>query len=188
MRPWLLLPLLALVACSGSGGSPSLTVGAPGTATAAAAPDGRALLVGIARAKLRDGDAAGAETAFRTAVEALPRDAAARNGLGVSLDLQGRHDQAQASYREALAIEPGNAGARNNLALSLALSGRAPEAVGMLEPLAAAPGASDRSRHNLAVAYAARGDVARASRLLAPELGSSSDSAAAAWRAALAGT
>ena len=148
----------------------------------------RAARLGLGRARLRGGDVEGAEAAFREAVAALPAEAGAQSGLGVALDMQGRHEEAQAAYRAALMLNPTHAGARTNLALSLTLSGHAPEAVRMLETVARAPQATPRQRHNLAVAYAASGDASRAAEMMAPELGDGSRDAAAAWRAALAGS
>ncbi|MBR0680585.1 tetratricopeptide repeat protein [Roseomonas eburnea] len=144
--------------------------------------------LGLGRARLRGGDVAGAEASFREAIAALPREPGAQSGLGVTLDLQGRHEEAQAAYRAALALDPAHAGARTNLALSLTLSGHGQEAVRMLETVARAPQATPRQRHNLALAYAAAGDAPRAAEMMAPELGEDSRDAAAAWRAALAGS
>ena len=148
----------------------------------------RAARLGLGRARLRGDDLAGAEAAFREAVAALPREPGAQSGLGVALDLQGRHEEAQAAYRAALAIDPAHAGARTNLALSLTLQGQGQEAVRMLETVARAPEATPRQRHNLALAYAAAGDAPRAAEMLAPELGENSREAVLAWRAALGGS
>lgn len=148
----------------------------------------RAAWLGLGRARLRGGDLEGGERGFRDAIAALPRDPGAQSGLGVALDLQGRHAEAQVAYRAALALDPSHVGARTNLALSLTLSGHGAEAVQMIETVARAPEATPRQRHNLALAYAASGDAPRAAELLAPELGEESREAVTAWRAALGGS
>ena len=125
--------------------------------------------LGIGRAELAAGRAEQAEAVFRQLVAGAPKDAAGRSGLGIALDLQGRHRDAQAEYRTALA-QGDSDGTRVNLGLSLAMAGDAPEALAVLRPLAQDPAATPRVRHNLAFALALAGDRAGAERILAPDL------------------
>jgi tetratricopeptide (TPR) repeat protein len=71
--------------------------------------------LGIARTKL--GDSAGAETAFKKAIEANSRNAEAWNQLGVVYRRSGRLDEALFSYNEALKRERGHSDAHWNLAI-----------------------------------------------------------------------
>lgn len=125
--------------------------------------------LGVGRADLAAGRAAAAEATYRALVATAPNEAAGHSGLGIALDLQGRHKEAQAEHRLALAQDASDA-TRANLGLSLAMGGSAQEAVEMLRPLAADPSASPRLRHNLAFAMALAGDRGGAARTLAPDL------------------
>ena len=100
---------------------------------------------------------------------ANPDSAAGHSGLGIALDLQGRHGEAQAEYRKSLALADSDA-TRANLGLSLAMSGDATGAVEMLRPLASDPAASAKVRHNLAFALELAGDRRGAERALGPDL------------------
>jgi Tfp pilus assembly protein PilF len=91
--------------------------------------------LGLARILLRTNPG----QAEKTLLEVLDRDSrntAALNNLGVSRDLQARHQEAQEAYRRALEVNPTLASARENLGLSLALSGKAEEGVQMLDQVA----------------------------------------------------
>lgn len=66
------------------------------------------------------GDLAGAEAAFRKALEARPRSAGATSNLGMVLLEQGRFDEALSWLRKAVDIDPRHAGAQNNLGIGLA--------------------------------------------------------------------
>lgn len=138
-------------------------------AAGAAERDVRRAQLGAGRAELASGRAEKADAVFRAYVEANPRDGDGRTGLGVALDMQGRHREAQREYRAALALAESDT-ARVNLGLSLALAGDAQEAVQVLRPLAQASDAPLRVRHNLAFALATAGDRVAAERILAPDL------------------
>jgi Flp pilus assembly protein TadD len=135
----------------------------------ATAVQSRRAWLGVARADLGAGRAEAAEAAYRTVLATAPADPSAHDGLGISLDLQGRHAEAQAEYRVTLTAAD-NDGARVNLGLSLAMSGDAAGAVAVLGPLARDPAASRRVRHNLAFALALAGDRNGAERILAPDM------------------
>ena len=111
--------------------------------------------------------------AEKVLLEVVSHDAhntAALNNLGVSRDLQGRHNDAQEAYRQALLLQPGLTSAQENLGLSLALSGKAQEGAAMLDQLARA-GTTDRKvRDDLAVALTLSGRTGEAGQVLQEEL------------------
>jgi len=71
---------------------------------------------------------AGAISQLETAVRLAPKQAEARNWLGVSLETVGRLPEAIAEFRTALEMEPGYADALYNLAKALARAGQLDEA------------------------------------------------------------
>jgi Flp pilus assembly protein TadD len=142
-------------------------------------------VLGLGRASLAMGQVHEAEITFRKAIDMTPTDAAAKNNLGIALDLQDRHDEAQAAYRAALAQRPTMTAAQVNLGLSLALAGSSESALNILRPLAADPDADGRVRQDLAVALALAGDEAEAGRLLLRDLPPDKVTAALARYAAL---
>ncbi|SFF85951.1 Predicted O-linked N-acetylglucosamine transferase, SPINDLY family [Novosphingobium sp. CF614] len=83
-------------------------------------------LLGAALLALEDN--AGAETAFRRAIEADPQPRASYNNLAIALRKQGRLAEAEATYREVIMRAPDYADARYNLANLLQLSDRDDEA------------------------------------------------------------
>src|SRR5690606_17371690 len=113
-------------------------------------------------ALLAQGDAAGAEAIFRSAIEADPRDARAHLDLGLALEMQERLDEAESAYRAAIAIDPGLAEAQNNLGVLLRDQGRTDEAIAALrEAVRARPGFA--SAHlNLGLALEDAGEVEEA--------------------------
>ncbi len=66
---------------------------------------------------------------FSAAVVIRPRSAFAHNGLGASLGVQGKVEEAVAEYREAIRLKSDHAIARNNLGGYLAKQGKLEEAV-----------------------------------------------------------
>jgi Flp pilus assembly protein TadD len=111
-------------------------------------------------------DPAAAETAFLTALAALPDDSAALNDLGIARDLQGHHAEAQDAYRQALAIIPDATDVKMNLGLSLALAGDKDAAVGVLREAAAVPATLQDRPKELAAALSLAGDQTDADRIL----------------------
>ncbi|MEJ2457635.1 MAG: tetratricopeptide repeat protein [Novosphingobium sp.] len=83
-------------------------------------------LLGAALLSLND--YAGAEQAFRHAVEADPDHPASYNNLAISLRKQDRPDEAEAIYREVIARKPDYADAQYNLANLLQIAERDDEA------------------------------------------------------------
>ena len=124
--------------------------------------------LGVGRVDLAAGRAQAAEATYRELIAAAPKEPGGHTGLGIALDLQGRHKDAQEAYRAALALNDTD-GVRANLGLSLAMAGDAAGAVAMLRPLAGSA-AGPRVRHNLAFALALSGDRAGAERALAPDM------------------
>jgi tetratricopeptide (TPR) repeat protein len=78
-------------------------------------------------ARLAAGDLAGAEAAFRIALDLRPNDAAAWHNLGVVLARQGNLPEAIAKFETALGYNPESADTHRNLALALRRQGRAIE-------------------------------------------------------------
>lgn len=71
--------------------------------------------LGITRVKL--GDSAGAETAFREAIKAGPANDVACNQLGMLYRRNGRHAAAREMYNQGIAANPDNANLHWNLAI-----------------------------------------------------------------------
>ncbi len=107
---------------------------------------------------------------FQRAAAVDGDDFRTHNGLGISHDLLGEHEQAQEAYRAGLRHAAGNPTLRNNLALSMLLAGHADQAIPILEELTRSPLGNARFRHNLALAHALRGDMTAAENLLRGDL------------------
>jgi tetratricopeptide (TPR) repeat protein len=69
------------------------------------------------------------ETLFRHAIAATSMNYIAYNNLGVTLDKQGRHEEAVGQFSRALKTSSGNYLARNNLGVALDRQGRFDEAI-----------------------------------------------------------
>lgn len=126
------------------------------------AEQAQALCSGLGRAHLSLGQAALAERDFRCAVQAVPNDLQALNGLGVAYNLQKRDGAAREQFEKALEIDPSYTPALNNLALSWLASGDSGKAIGLLNQ---ARSQGDISLQlNLALAYVFSGhdDTAQA--------------------------
>ncbi|MBQ7252678.1 MAG: tetratricopeptide repeat protein [Kiritimatiellae bacterium] len=74
----------------------------------------------------------GAETAFREAIEAMPRVPSLRNNLAVLLIRRGEREEAREQLSQALALAPNDESAAFNYALSLFLDGNVEEGVAWL--------------------------------------------------------
>ncbi len=83
-------------------------------------------------ALLAQGDAEGAEAAFRAAVEETPGDGRAHLDLGLALEMQERWADAEAAYRAAVEADPELPEALNNLGVLLRDQDRPDEAVTFL--------------------------------------------------------
>lgn len=92
-------------------------------------------------------------------------DHRAFNGLGVALDMTGKHKQALAAYRAGLAKEPENLSLKNNLALSMAIAGDYDKAAKVLRHVTSNPRATSRHRQNLALVYGLAGEETAAARV-----------------------
>ena len=116
-------------------------------------------LLGNVLAALRD--AAGAERAYRRALQHEPTPQAHYN-LALLLQENGRADEAIAAYRQALASAPGFAPAHNNLANALKMRGRLDEALAhYAEAVRHDPGLADAvSNYGAALREAGRADAA----------------------------
>jgi Flp pilus assembly protein TadD len=97
-------------------------------------------------------------------------DHRAFNGLGVALDMTGKHKQALAAYRAGLAKAPDDLSLKNNLALSMALAGNYGNAAKVLRSVASDPRANARHRQNLALVYGLAGQETAAARVARVDL------------------
>ncbi|MEL6979436.1 MAG: hypothetical protein AAGM38_12265 [Pseudomonadota bacterium] len=84
----------------------------------AESPRDRIARLGVAMIALLEGEHAIAEVWFKALLNEDAADIAALNGLGVTYDQLGRHEEAQQSYAQVLQIDAGNAIALHNLAAS----------------------------------------------------------------------
>lgn len=128
------------------------------------------LLIALGRVELRQGHAEQALQAFTEARRLDPASAEAEGGLGLALDLAGRHREAQAAYLRALRLAPGHWTHRANLAMSYLMSGDPARAVDAVVEAEWNPAAPRPARHNLGVALAALGEQQRVVRLLGTEM------------------
>jgi hypothetical protein len=97
-------------------------------------------------------------TAYRKALQADPTHIEARNGLAVTLAMQGKLDDAVKEFRAAIELAPNAAHLQNNLGHTLYLQGKYAAAVETLEhALILAPGNSG-TQSNLKLAYAKTGN------------------------------
>jgi Flp pilus assembly protein TadD len=103
-----------------------------------------------------------AALAWRKALDLVPADSRAHNGLGVALAQLGQLDEAMAQYREALASNPQYAEAYNNLGEALAGKGDVDEAIAQFaKAVRVAPGyPAARANLGLMLARTGRADEA----------------------------
>jgi Flp pilus assembly protein TadD len=99
-----------------------------------------------------------AVTEFETAVQMDPDNAAAYNGMGISLDTLGEYIKAQAAYLAALAINPDRSDVLNNLGYSYLLQSRPELAIACFAKALALGEENELYRNNLAMAYARTGN------------------------------
>ena len=95
--------------------------------------------------------------AFKDVISGDPGNAAAYNGLGVSLDAVGDFDQAVKAYAAALSIDPDLAYVLNNLGYSYLLQGRMNLAIESFKKAIQLDDNSPRYQNNLGLAYARSG-------------------------------
>jgi Flp pilus assembly protein TadD len=103
-------------------------------------------------------------------VIATDSDYRAFNGLGVALDMTGKHEDALAAYRAGLAKKPKSLTLKSNLALSMALAGEYKNAAKVLQSVTAHPQATARHRQNLALVYGLAGQDEQAARVARVDL------------------
>ena len=137
---------------------------------AALAPKDSAIRRGYGGALLALNQPELAEEEYRAAV-AVKADASGYCGLGVTLDLQSRHDEAEAAFRKAYQLDPKSPSTRANLALSLALWDSPNEAIALLAPMAAAADADSKQRQNLALVFGLAGELDQAAAIARIDLG-----------------
>lgn len=97
-------------------------------------------------------------------------DHRAFNGLGVALDMTGKHKEALAAYRAGLAKQPESLSLKNNIALSMAIAGNYDDAAKVLRHVASDPRATPRHRQNLALVYGLAGKETAAARMARVDL------------------
>jgi len=154
----------------GSGPPASTTVAAAAPAEHVAETADKDDRIRQGRSQLARHQAEPALATFTSILATEPENIPALNGLGVALDMLGRHEEAQTAYRQVLAIAPTDVIASNNLGLSLTLAGRYAEAMTVLRPIALGEDASPRARQNLAIAMALSGDRDGAAKLARVDL------------------
>ena len=93
-------------------------------------------------------------TEFEIVVQNDPGNAAAYNGLGISLDALGDYDKAVAAYEAALAVDQNLDYVLNNLGYSYLLQDRPELAIGYFKKAVALDGNNKRYQNNLGLAYA----------------------------------
>jgi Flp pilus assembly protein TadD len=133
-------------------------------------PHDTSLLLGLGKAQ-SDTDPVRAEATFRRVLLTLPKSRQALTDLGVSLDLQGRHDDAQVMYAEAIATGGDTSAAQVDLGLSLALSGHPKEGLENLKRFGLGQNASPRTRQDVAAASVMAGESDYAQTLLKEDMG-----------------
>lgn len=138
-------------------------------ATSADTTDIRPPLI-LARIALKQRHLTEAEERYRGLTRHFPDHAESWSGLGVALDLQGRHKAAQAVYADALSRFPENHGVRINYGLSLVLSGKVRHGANLLLEVASLPNAPPEGRLNLALAYGMLGNENAAKTILRDEM------------------
>jgi tetratricopeptide (TPR) repeat protein len=94
-----------------------------------------------------------AEAAWRQALAANPRDAAASGHLGIVLAREGDYPGAADAYRRALELDPRMTGLQLNLGLALFKQGKLKEAVAPLKAAVAAAPGDAQPRILLAMSY-----------------------------------
>ncbi len=149
---------------------PASTAAAEAPANQVAGMEDKDNRIRKARSELARHQAEPALAIFTSVLASDPENIPALNGLGVALDMLGRHDEAQTAYRQVLAIAPADMIASNNLGLSLTLTGRYADAMTVLRPIALGESASPRARQNLVIAMALSGDRDGAARLARVDL------------------
>lgn len=117
------------------------------------------------RALAAQGVAEEARLALEAAVKRVPRDAEAKQALGVVYADLGETELAIATLREALKLQPDHVPTRNNLGFLLLSQGRCAEAVTELQACVGADGSQARYRNNLGFALVCTGDAQRALQL-----------------------
>ncbi|MBC8719601.1 hypothetical protein [Ochrobactrum sp. Marseille-Q0166] len=126
--------------------------------------------LGLGRVMLATNEAVLAEQQFLTILNVRPQSAEALNGLGVALDLQGRHQEAQHQYTKLLESLPTDRNGNNNLAVSYILAGRQGEASNHLGELARSYLDDPVIRQNLAMAQVLTGDRYAAEKTFALDM------------------
>jgi Flp pilus assembly protein TadD len=118
--------------------------------------------VTVGTTALRERRFAAAAEAFRKALAADPRDAAAWANLGVAQEGLGDPAGAEQSYRKAVELDPADERANYNLGTLLAARGNPQEGIGYLETAARLDPASRDALFNLGRAVAEAAGPARA--------------------------
>jgi tetratricopeptide (TPR) repeat protein len=114
---------------------------------AAGGDDTASTVMGLARARSRNGDPVGAEQAWRVVLErdpdgtSLPGDVRSEveAGIGQALVAQDQPEDAVPHFQRALVLEPERVAARRGLARAHRVSGRIDEALVALDPASVAP-------------------------------------------------
>lgn len=125
---------------------------------------------GLARVALRQGQPRQAFDYFLKAASRDPSSRIALNGMAVSKDYLGLHNEAQELYRSLLLKNPEDLKVKSNLGLSMALGGSYDRAIKYLMSFASSPSAPPQARHNLSIAYGLAGELATAQKIQSIDL------------------
>jgi Flp pilus assembly protein TadD len=120
--------------------------------------------VNVARARLQEGDMAGAETMLRKALEIDPHLAKTHFFLGTVLKNVGRYDEALSSLREAAARYPRDRVVLNQLGRVLFLQRAFAPAVATFKQVLAIDPEDLQAHYNLMLCYQGLGDAAGVER------------------------
>ena len=120
--------------------------------------------VNVARARIQEGDMAGAETVLRKALDLDPELAKTHFFLGTALKSLGRYDEAIAHLRTAASKYPRDRVVLNQLGRVLFLKRQFGEAIQLLDRVLTIDPEDLQAHYNLMLCYQGLGDAAAAAR------------------------
>ena len=120
--------------------------------------------VNVGRARLTEGDLAGAEASLRQALEVDPGLAKTHFFLGTALKQSGRYDEALPHLRQAAALYPRDRVVRNQIGRLLFLKRQYREAIAELKQVLAIDPEDLQAHYNLMLSYQGAGDSEMAKR------------------------
>ena len=133
-------------------------------------PDATEPKIGMARVAIHQRRLGDAADIYRKLLVKAPNNPLAASGLGVALDMDGKHAEAQAVLRAALAANPGDPALSVNLGLSLVMGGDPQQGANVLLDVTRYPSAPAQARQDLALAFGLSGNTDAAGQVLAADL------------------